>query len=169
MNENIKNPLRRIRSDSVWNGLAPDRRRLLDQWLFVERLSYKEVRLRAEKEWGVKGSITAVGRYYRRTLALRGMEDAVGWRNVAEEVQHANSDAASFRSASLRLLGQRFLQQAMENGDVKELVVLGRLMDEAERRNQNWESLRLERERFEFNAAKAALAIADAKDASKAA
>jgi len=50
------------------------------------------------------------------------------------------------------------LEKAMEGGDVKELVALGRLMTDSERQEIQQARLALARERFEFSAAEAALA-----------
>ena len=55
-------------------------------------------------------------------------------------------------------LQKRLLEKAMEGGDLKELVALGRLMTDGERREIQRERLALARERFEFSAAEAALA-----------
>jgi hypothetical protein len=55
----------------------------------------------------------------------------------------------------LKVIGQRLLEKAMGGGDMKELVALGRLMTDGERREIQRERLALAREKFEFEYMKA--------------
>jgi hypothetical protein len=66
----------KLRSDSVFTQLTSEQIELLEDWLFEEKLGYKEVIEKLEKELGVKTSQTALGRYFRRLAGERTQE----WR-----------------------------------------------------------------------------------------
>jgi len=142
--------------------LSPERRRVFEQWLFVERVSYPEAASRAEREWGIKGSVSSVGNYCRRTLEIRGMEEAVGLRDTAQVVKDADVDPGLMQAATLKMVGKRFLERALEDGDIEELSALGRLMHEAEGRELNRKRLALELKRMELDVWKAARRMGDA-------
>jgi hypothetical protein len=148
----------KLRADSTWNGLTPEQREKLDEWLFVEGVSYEEARTRAQREWGIECSIASVGRYYRRGLNSRTVEQMEEAQDAATAVNRTGVRLKSLRDSALKVIGQRMLQKAMAGGDVKELAALGKLLTDGERREIQRERLALARERFEFNAAEAALA-----------
>ena len=148
----------KLRSDSTWNGLTAEQREKLDEWLFLEGASYEEVRTRAQRDWGIVCSVWAVGRYYRRAVETRAVEKMAEAQDAATAVNRTGVKLKSLRSSALKVIGQRLLEKAMEGGDVKELAALGRLLTDGERREIQRERLALARERFEFNAAEAALA-----------
>ena len=64
----------KLRSDSVFAQLTNEQLELLEDWLFEEKLGYKEVLEKAQQQWGLKSSLTALGRFYRR-LALQRSEE----------------------------------------------------------------------------------------------
>ena len=66
----------KLRSDSVFTQLTSEQIEQLEDWLFEEKLSYKEVIEKMEKTFGVKTSQTALGRYFRRLAGERTQE----WR-----------------------------------------------------------------------------------------
>lgn len=66
----------KLRSDSVFTQLTNEQIEMLEEWLFEEKLSYKEVIEKIQKEFGVKTSQTALGRYFRRLAEGRAQE----WR-----------------------------------------------------------------------------------------
>ena len=148
----------KLRADSTWNGLTPEQREKLDEWLFEEGLSYPLARERVQKELGIECSISGVGRYYRRAVETRAVEKLAEAQDAATAVNRTGVKLQSLRSSALKVIGQRLLEKAMEGGDVKELVALGRLMTDSERQEIQQARLALARERFEFSAAEAALA-----------
>ena len=64
----------KLRSDSVFAQLTNEQIEVLEDWLFEDKLGYKEVMEKAKQEWDVKTSLTALGRFYRR-LALQREEE----------------------------------------------------------------------------------------------
>src|SRR6267154_975550 len=148
----------KLRADSTWNGLIPEQREKLDEWLFMEGLSYPLARERVQKELGIECSISGVGRYYRRAVETRAVEKLAEAQNAAAAVNRTGVKLKSLQSSALKMIGQRLLEKAMTGGDIKELAALGKLLTDGERREIQRERLALARERFEFNAAEAALA-----------
>jgi len=147
----------KIRSDSIWNSLPPEQREKLEHWLFVERIGYKEASERALKEWGVTGSETSVGRYYRRIQKERVVDELEEMAETAVEVNAAEGKLESLKSSTMKVVGMRMLQNVVARGDVKELALLGRVMTQSEEKEIQRGRLKLAREKFEFNAAKAVL------------
>ena len=127
----------KLRADSTWNGLTPEQREKLDEWLFEEGLSYPLARERVQKELGIECSISGVGRYYRRAVETRAVEKLAEAQDAATAVNRTGVKLKSLRSSALKVIGQRLLEKAMEGGDVKELVALGRLMTEEEVKMEN--------------------------------
>ena len=48
--------MKKTRSNALWNKLSPEQLRILDKWLFEEKLGYLEVLAKAQNELGFKGS-----------------------------------------------------------------------------------------------------------------
>src|SRR5713226_10710152 len=61
----------KMRRDSTWNRLTSKQRAKLEKWLFEGNLGYAEAVARAHKEFGVKGTVASMGRYYRRRAQER--------------------------------------------------------------------------------------------------
>src|ERR1700749_1212089 len=66
----------KLRSDSVFAQLTNEQVEQLEDWLFEEKLSYKEVVDKIQNIFGIKTSPTALGRYFRRLAEGRAQE----WR-----------------------------------------------------------------------------------------
>jgi hypothetical protein len=65
--------MNKLRNDSVFCKLTPEQIEQLEDWLFEDKLGYKEVLEKIEKEFGVKGSQSGLSRFYQR-LALERSE-----------------------------------------------------------------------------------------------
>src|SRR5260370_9883061 len=61
----------KMRKDSTWSRLTSKQRAKLEKWLFEGNLGYAEAVARARKEFGVKGTVASMGRYYRRRAQER--------------------------------------------------------------------------------------------------
>ncbi len=149
--------LSKIRSDSIWNSLPPERRKIFEGWLFEERVSYAAARERAQKEWGVEGSLASVGRFYRRIARDRVVDDFEELAETAAEVDGADGKLEGLRASAMKVLSMQLLERAVERGEVKDLALLGRVLTQSEEREIQRGRLALAREKFEFKAAKAAL------------
>jgi hypothetical protein len=149
----------RIRSDSIWNSLAPERRKIFEGWLFDERIGYQDAAERAQKEWGVTGSKMSVGRFYKRVQMERVVDELENAADAATGVNAAEGKLESLRSSAMKVIGMQLLDKAMERGDVKDLATLGRVLTQSEEREIQRGRLALARERFQFKATKAALKL----------
>ncbi len=65
----------KMRSDCVFSKLTPEQADLLEGWLFEENLSYKDALERAQKEFGIGGSLTGLRRFYGRLAKERNKEN----------------------------------------------------------------------------------------------
>ena len=149
--------MRKIRSNAMWNGLSAQEREILERWLFEEQLGYDQALERARSEFGFEGSVSSVRRFYHRMAELRMARDLAPDEDGASEEE-------SLR-AGMRALGRLFAQQVTENPTaVKEWRDMARLLLQseanrlAEERSDIWRGgLALAREKYEFDAAEAAL------------
>jgi hypothetical protein len=149
--------MNKIRSDSILNRLTPDQREMVEGWLFIECVGYVETRDRVKRMWNVECSLSAVGRFYRRKVQLRTLDELDQADEAAEAVNGSKADVAKIRDAALKVIAKRLLERSMDDGDPKELTALGKLLADAEKRDLQRQRLKLAREKFEFNAARAAL------------
>src|SRR5260370_4812500 len=118
----------KLRADSTWNGLNREQREKLDEWVFVEGVSYDEVRTRAQRDWGIATSIASVGRYYRRGLNPRTVEAMEEAREAATAVNRTGVKLTSLRNSALKVIGPRMLENAVAGGDVKALAPRGQVL-----------------------------------------
>ncbi len=147
----------KIRSDSIWNSLPPERRKIFEGWLFEERVSYAAARERAHTEWGVEGSLASVGRFYRRIARERVVDDFAELSDTSAQVDGAEGKLEGMRASAMKVLSMQLLEKAVERGEVKDLALLGRVLTQSEEREIQRGRLALAREKFEYKASKAAL------------
>ena len=67
--------MRKINSNSIWNSSPPERRKMFEEWLFEERVGYREAQERAFREWNVTGSLMSICRFYKRIEKERVISD----------------------------------------------------------------------------------------------
>lgn len=146
-----------IRGSEAALGLPAEQREKMVHWLFVERIGYKEANERGVREFGVAGSETSVGRFYRRIEKKRAVNDLKDVVEAAEEVNATPGTLKELRASAMKMTGARMLEKAMTNGDVKELAALGHVLTRCEEREIQRGRLALARKKFEFRAAKEAL------------
>lgn len=133
----------KIRSDSTWNSLPPEQRKMLEHWLFVEHVGYKEASERAQKEWGVTGSAVSLGRFYWRIEKDRVVSELEALAETATEVDAADGKLANLKGSAMKVVGLRLLQKAVSKGDAKDLAILSRVLSqnedrEIQRRSWRW-------------------------------
>ncbi len=145
--------LSKIRSDSIWNSLPAERRKIFEGWLFDERVSYAAARERAQKEWGVEGSLASVGRFYRRVERRRTVADLEAMADAAEKLAGTEGKLESLKASTMKVIGMQLLKKAVERDDVAELAAVGRVLTQTEDREIQRERLALAREKFEFQEA----------------
>jgi hypothetical protein len=150
----------KMKSNCTWSRLTAEQRDQLERWLMEQNMSYQEAKEQVLKEWGIEASIWSVRRFYQRCINEQGMGEVAEVQDTASEVNEttgANLD--NMCAASWKAVGARVLEKVLSGVEVKELAALGRLVAETEWTEIQRGRLVLARERFEFNAAKAALAM----------
>ncbi|HZQ45395.1 MAG TPA: hypothetical protein VFC07_00165 [Verrucomicrobiae bacterium] len=156
--------MRRIHSNSIWDGLTPERRKMFEEWLFEERVSYREAVERAQQEWNVTGSLMSVSRFYKRVEQERMAAELAQCLEGSGGLGGTDAEMEGLWKSGLKVVVLQFYQKAMARGDTKDLATLGRLVSQNHLRETQRKQLELAREKFEFRAAKAALeqmALAD--------
>lgn len=142
-------------TNAHWNKLPASGRKTLDNWLFEENLSFREILPRAREELGFTGGLTSLKRYYRRRRQERLVEEL---REVAEYmagVSGAPADMNALRLANLRLLGRRlFLAMSEGPEELQKLAPLASMLVQNDHnealRELKGEVNRIRRERLEF-------------------
>jgi hypothetical protein len=148
---------RKWRSDAAWNKLTVEQREIVDAWLFDERLSYAEIVARAEKEFGLKSSISSLAMYYRRQATARQGWEMVEARDISETVNALAGPTDQIRQAAVNLAGKAALRTAIEQPEKPEaLVALARVLLESEKNGLRRERLKQLDRQFEFQATLAA-------------
>ena len=118
-----------MRRDSTWNRLTSKQRAKLEKWLFEESLGYAEAVARAHKEFGVKGTVASMGRYYRRRAQERQPAELLEAQIAAAEVNDSPVKVENLRRAGMKLIGHLALKQALERpGELEPLVRLTKLL-----------------------------------------
>jgi len=118
-----------MRKDSTWSRLTSAQRAKLERWLFEGNLGYAEAVARAHKEFGVKGTVASMGRYYRRRAQERQPAALLEAQMAAAEVNDSPVKVENLRRAGMKLIGHLALKQAIERpGELEPLVRLTKLL-----------------------------------------
>ena len=136
--------------------LTPEQRARLNEWLFREKRTYREVAKRCQSELGLNLSRSVVGRYFKREWARWELERVAG----ASGPWSARQDAEKKYNEVLARLSDYLLEQSRNLDSERNCRVvreLTHLLIAAQR--QQWQALRAAtmREEFEFDAATACL------------
>src|SRR5579884_511085 len=85
--------MKKLRKDSNWAPLTRENKEKLEDWIFEENLSYKEVLERAQKEFNLVSSISGLTRYANRLAEerrTRSQENALNWLSENTLTPHDN-------------------------------------------------------------------------------
>lgn len=151
MNPTAKKP----RIDSKLDGLPPEQREKLVQWM-IGRIGLAQCVDLVAKEFGVKSSLAAMSRFYSKNVGPYLIQKRRAAVAVAEAFSaELNARPAEFDAASTALMKQRVMELASDPAcDIKELTaLLGVLLKRDEHA--------LNVTKFRFDAVKAVLANAD--------
>jgi hypothetical protein len=146
-----------MRKDSTWNRLTSKQRAKLEKWLFEGNLGYAEAVARAHKEFGVKGTVASMGRYYRRRAQERQPAELLEAQMAAAEVNDSPVKLENLRRAGMKLIGHLALKQALEKpGELEPLVRLTKLLLASEGNGVRQGKLKLAQRYFYREATEAA-------------
>lgn len=162
---------RKPRSDSVLDGLPPERREQLVRWLVDENLKYPEAVARVWEKFGVKTSVNALQRFYAtKCFALRA-DQAREFADLV--VDQAGKDPEKFDQATMALIRQKAFERvyARDGSPADLALVAGILGDSAKLElkrqelalRENQQALRLRQYEDKIAAARASLEKAKSK------
>ena len=148
--------------ESKINGLGAEQRKLVDQWLFTEGLTYEKVAELCAKDLELTVSQAAVGRYYQQESKRRAREQmekspvvgggAAAWRlGIGADDQYREL---------LELTGRQALSAAHTAGrkmSMSRVTEILRLQIAARREANQAQLVALAREKLEFDSAAACL------------
>lgn len=151
---------RKPRSDSVLDGLPPERREQLVRWLVDENLKYPEAVQRVWEKFGVKTSVNALQRFYaRKCFALRA-DQAREFADLV--VEQAGQDPEKFDQATMALIRQKAFERVYaRDGSPADLALVAGILGDSAKLELKRQELALSFERLklqQLDAAKAALA-----------
>src|SRR5260370_9541545 len=114
----------KMRKDSTWNRLTSKQRAKLEKWLFEESLGYAEAVARAHKEFGVKGTVASMGRYYRRRAQERQPAELLEAQIAAAGVNDSPVKVENLRRGGVKRVCPLALKKALAR--TGEMEPLGR-------------------------------------------
>ena len=122
----------KMRSDCVFSKLTPEQADMLEGWLFEENLSYKDALERAQKEFGIGGSLTGLRRFYGHLAKERGRESLTEAMSACVEAA-ALGDNATLRAGLLTMANMCAVQFMTESPrDIKQITALLRALTSAQ-------------------------------------
>jgi len=152
--------MRKPRSDSKLMNLPEEQKAMLCDWL-LSGVPYHQVRVLVKKEFSVSTSLAALSGFYETFCSAELIARRRRAVSTADEIaKEVESKPGRFDAATIDALKQKAFELSVNPGanpkDVKSLFMLvlkSRDQDLSER------NIELAREKFEFDAAKAALAV----------
>ncbi len=145
--------MRKMRDDSTWNQLTPEQREMLESWLFDENLGYAKTLERVQIEFRLETTIASVGRYYRRRVRERQVEELVEAQAAADELNELPVSSESLRAAAVKLVGKAVLKLAGEKPEeLEQLVSFTKLLLDSEDNDIRRARLKLAEKYFDYEA-----------------
>jgi hypothetical protein len=151
----------KARSDSVLDSLPSNQREALERWLLEENLSIDAALDRLRLDFGVRSSRSAVGRFSQNAQQRRLLERITQSANTATAVEAKFAENnAPIGGALVKMLSQLAFEMAV-NGklvDPEMFCSISGLALKAQDQELKAQTVRLQRDKFEFDAAEACLA-----------
>ena len=146
------------RSDAKLLNLPEEQQAQLADWL-LGGTPYHEARTLVSKEFGVSVSLASLSHFYQSVCTphlIRRRAQAVGM--AAEVARAAESNPAQFDAATVDAIRQKAFELAISPlSQPKDVKALFMLLQKSRDQELKAETLKLDREKFEFNAAEQAL------------
>lgn len=145
----------KTRSDSIESRLTPEQRDALESWLFDEQLSYSAARERLSKDFNAASSLNSLHRFYGRVALRRRMERVSDSRSHADQIRD-QLKGVDFDDSTIALISQQAFDLAVsESAKPADLFQLVRAVVTAKKQRLDEAALKLERQKFQFNAVRA--------------
>jgi hypothetical protein len=146
-------------SRSKIDCLSAKKREMLDGWLFDENLSFTEINRRTTKRWRLRLHNNTLTRYYRTHFQRRTI------KRIGDSARCANAVMKKFTDNPtdtyqlvLKMAGQIAFEKSLDSKaglDTKTIAEFLKLLISARKEDLGIEKLHLEREKWEFDAARA--------------
>jgi hypothetical protein len=150
--------MQRTKSNALWKQLTADQLKMLDQWLFEEKLSLPDAHERAKTRFRFEGSASSLKRYRTRRRRERTEEEFKELKEEMAGVSQAPVETTALQSASMKLLGKFLFEQLRKSPEsVKELTAALGLMVQHDRNEVRRDWLKFAKEKFQFDAVEHAL------------
>jgi hypothetical protein len=96
--------MRKTRSEARWNELSPEQIEMLDNWLFEQKLSHAKAWARAQKQFGFKGSVSSVKRYFLRRQKERMITDLTELKVDVAKVEASGVEPQKVHKANMTVI-----------------------------------------------------------------
>src|ERR1700722_20083584 len=121
----------KLRRDSIFAQLTNEQTERLEDWLFEDKLGYKDALEKMQKEFGVETSKSALARFYRRLALQRSEERRVETVALCLEGLAAKNDG-TLQAGLLALANQCAIELLVEQPkSIREFATLLRAMTSA--------------------------------------
>lgn len=149
------------RADSVLDKLPPNQRATLEGWLFTDNLSYADAVKKLWEDFNVRVAPSSLSSFWQECSQRRLLDRiAASAQNANLVVDRLKQNPADMDAAMRGMVGQITFDASMQQGekfDPEFVFNFTKLMIAWKKANAQAEELSLAREKFEFDAAKAAL------------
>lgn len=152
--------MKKKRSDSVIDGLPQNQREQIEAWLLDENLSYAEAQQRARADLDIRLSSSALSSFFQECSQRRMLDRITSSRKNANEViKKFKENPADMYSALVNIVGQAAFEASMKGEDLDPKLVFNftKLVMHAKKQSLEEQSLALQRDKFQFDAAAACL------------
>jgi hypothetical protein len=154
---------RKPHSASRIHSLTAAQLQQLDEWLFQENLSYRDIGRRWKTKFGFNLDQHAISRYYRDTKQKQNLDEIIARAHHANAtVKKLAQNPVETSKAILQIAGQLAFDTAVQNasGEQPDLDTLRKVMDvylDTRKDDREAGKLELDREKWEFDASRACL------------
>lgn len=153
------------KSNSILDKLAPNQLAQLEDWLFVEKISYKDAAARLLADCDCSCAPSSLSAWYQRTAQRRMLDRIAASRSTQNEVlEKFKANPADTYAALLDMAGQIAFDKAFQSEkelDAETIFNFTKLVMSGRKQAMDQQALDLARDKFQFDAAKACLAKID--------
>lgn len=152
----------KAKSNSIIDGLPQNQRDQVETWLFEENLSYKDASARMLADFNIRCAPSSLSEWYQRRAQQRMLDRIAASRDTANlVVKKFSENPADMYQVLLGMAGQIAFDKAFEEKeglDAETIFNFTKLVMHGKKQAMEAEDLKLRRDKFQFDATKAALA-----------
>lgn len=148
------------RNDSPLDQMPKHQQDALEDWLFEEGIDYSAAMERLHMDFGIKTSKSSLGRFYKRVEKRRTLDKITEAAKVAQNVEERfEAEKTDLYPVILKMVGQIAFEQSVNGKQMDPEIVYNftKLLIAGRKEELRAETISLQKQRFEFDAAKACL------------